>query len=379
MKFKISVSDLQYAMRHVRDVAPSTGPSAETCGVLLEAKGNRAVFTSSNAEMIAKATVKISPKEDGATVVNAAALYSATSRFQPLKDGVGTEDISVSLSKSSRRLNTTTKTIYKSGGVVPHQRAFSVYNTDFFPATPPSNIKETFKIPAADLMDGIERVAYAVSTDKARVLYTGILLRLEKNQLTVVATNGICLAEYKTQIPYDGSLLEIVIPNSFATKVAKSFFDEDLLEIELTDKMFFVKTPNLTLGGALINEPYPDYKTALPTPEATATVDKYILLDNLLNLNYDASVVEQSRMTASFEDGQVSLTCGNSSNGELVTDFKGKYQFECNLRLLSLSVKDIEGEKVKIGFSGPSKIVIFTSDEPSQGRLLTALVPLAPE
>jgi DNA polymerase III sliding clamp (beta) subunit (PCNA family) len=381
MKFKIAVSDFQYAMRLVRDVVPASGPVAESVGVLVSAANNKAVFTAFNPEVVAKATVKIVSERDGEAVVDAAALNGAISRFQSRNDkNIGTSDITVTSAPRSKKLQISATTRYSFGNETPHKRVFPLHNHEFFPDTPSFNSTDTvFKIPAEILMEGIDSVFYAVSSDKSKIIFTGVYFKLSNNTLTLAATDGICLAEYEVGIDYEGAPVEVVLPGPFAAKISKSFFDHDELRIALTPSMMFVSTPNLILGGALIKDSYPDYKAILPNPPAYAVLNKHIFLDNLLNLSYEANTVDDSRVSVVFEGGKVSLVCGASNNEGLLTDFKDNFRFDCNLKLLALSIKNIVGDELLIGFSSPSEPLKLSSTTESHtgAKFNCILVPLS--
>ena len=383
MKFTVSVPDLQYAMRLVRDVVPAAGPLAESTGVLISAESGRAIFTAFNPEVLTKATVKVDSTRDGEVVVDASYLYGAVSHCQPLNDrDVGTSDILVNSSPKSKKLLLSATTRYASGAETPHKRVFPLRNKEFFPDIPAFESADAVLEMLVDvLMDAIDSVSYAVSTDKNQYLLTGTLLRLEDGRLTVFATNGVCLAEYSVDVPYTSAPVEVVLPGTFAAKVSKSFFDNDTLKVSLTNNMVFVRTPNLVVAGTLIREEYPDYKEFFPEPVLFPTVNKHILLDNLVNLSYEASYAEDNRVTMSFEVGEASLRCGGSNNGGLETDFKGNITFDCNLKLFASSIRNIPGERLKIGFTDSTSPLVFMSADASVGspKLSCVLVPLSPQ
>jgi len=308
MKFKISVPDLQYAMRTVRDVVPTSGPLAESVGVLISAKGDRATFTAFNPEMLAKAVVKIDNLGDGEAVVDAVALHSAVAHFQPQKDSeFGTSEVSITSTPRSKKLHLSAKTKYAAGNEVPHKRVFPLRNQEFFPDLPSEDkVKLSFQLPAKVLMDGIDSVGYAMSNDSNQPIFTGMLFQLEPGRLTLFATNGVCLAEYAAPVAYGGEPQRLVLPGAFAIKISKSFFENDNLFFSLTDSMLFVRTAHLVLGGALMHDDYPDYKAVLPEPKRFALVNKHILLDNLINLSYEASQAEASRVKLLLQDGKLS-------------------------------------------------------------------------
>lgn len=381
MKFKISVPDLQYAMRTVRDVVPTSGPMAESVGVLISVKADRAVFTAFNPEMMAKAIVKIEGMEDGEAVVDAVALHSAISHFQPMKDnGVGTSDITITSAPRSKKLYVSAKTRYASGSETPHKRVFPLRNQEFFPELPSEdNVDLSFELPSEVVMDGIDSVGYAMSNDPHQAIFTGMLFHIEPGKLTLFATNGVCLAEYASPINFEGESQRLVIPGAFATKISKSFFEGDVLKFSLTRSMMYVRTANLVLGGALIREEYPDYKSVLPEPKKFASVDKHILLDNLLNLTYEASQTEASRVKMRLQDGEASLFCGHSQNGGIPSKSEGSMEFDCNLKLFASSVRNVYGDNLKVGFVDADTLLQFSSEEADAAgaSLKCMLVPLS--
>lgn len=381
MKFKISVSDLQYAIRTVKDVTPKSAQGSPITGVLIVAKGDRAIFTAFNPEMMAKAAVKIDPIEDGSVVVDAAALYSAISHFQPENaDGVGTADITLSVSARNKKLNLFTKTTYVNGTKTPHKRTFPLLVEGFFPDLPSEDrIKASFELPSDTLMDGVESVSYAMSSDVHMPVFTGMLFKLEDNFLTLFATDGVCLAEFSAPVKYEGEPQKLVIPGTFAIKLAKSFFASQILTFVLTENMIFVHTPNLVLGGTLIKEEYPDYKSVIPSPKVFAEIDKHILLDNLNNLTYEASQTDANRVKLHLDAGEASLYCGQSENSGIPGSSDLPVEFECNLKLFANSIKNVFGDKLKIGFTDSSTLLQFSSEGSGPGgAILTCmLVPLS--
>src|SRR5690606_23907977 len=146
-------------------------------------------FTTINPEVVARATVKTETEKEGQAVVPAAALFSATAGFQvPGKDGYGTEDVVVSVSGAPKKFRLSTKTLYKNGTVVPHKRAFSLLNHEFFPTISEPKVKLSFEIPAAVLMDAFDNVSYALSSDKNLLVFTGALFKVSGQELKLVGS-----------------------------------------------------------------------------------------------------------------------------------------------------------------------------------------------
>jgi len=258
-------------------------------------------------------------------------------------------------------------------------------NTEFFPdLTAFSKLsKEAIRLPSGALLDGIDCVAYALSSDKNNAVFTGMVLKVVPGEgLTLFAGNGICLAEYKSPINYSGPEINAIIPGNIANKVSRSFFDDGDLLLSIDGRRISVCGPNLLVGGPLIQDSYPDYHSILPVPDKSVVVDRVVLTDNLINLNYEAATVDENRVVMVFEGGNISLRCGGSENLGIKSEgFNGQAKFEVNLKLLVLSMKNLGGDQVKISFNDDTSPIHLSSLEnfASGASLKCVVVPLNPE
>lgn len=380
MKFKITVYDLHRAVRAMRDVAPASGPLVDTAGVKIVVVGDTATFYTFSLDTMAKMSVKIVPVEDGEAIVDPSKLYGAVSSFKDTKeDGVGTGIVTFSTSPKTNRVQISARTTYASGVTIPHKRVIPIKLASGFLDEPPtSKVKLSFEVPTDVLVDGFASVAYALSSDQQQVMFTGVLLQLEEERLTLFATNGICLAEYSTGFKYSGPKIRIIIPGALAQKVSKNFADTTILTCSLTKSMFYVSASGLVIGGTLIGEKFPDYKSVLPVPAQFAEIDKGVFLDNLLSLVFEASSIDDNRVSTVIGNGEAFLRCSQSENSGIPAKLDGSMEFDCNLKLLAGSVKNIYGDTLKIGFAGKGKPLTFSSANqyPGGTELNCVLVPL---
>ncbi len=383
MKFKIPVGELQAALRLVKDLRLTTGPLAETNAVLLSVSPDATTMTAYNGDALVRTGVKIEADFVGDVVFDAAELYSAVSGFKVLnEDGFGTSDIAFSVSDTSRTITLSAKTKYTNNSVVPHKRKFPLLSREAFPEfTGLDALKTTFTLKAAYLTDGIDRAAYALSGDKNNLLFTGFLVSLEPDKLGVVATNGICLAEYSIPVQYAEKPLQVVVPGALAGRIAKYFEDDEEVEVCISTRHFFVRTPRLLIGGPLIREDFPNYSDVIAPPVSRVTVDKSMLVENLANLAYDVMSDTDGRVTLMVDNGRLLIKAGESENSEIEVNGQVSISVDCNLRHLVASVRPLYGERVELGFSTAlHPIHFFSSYDPAAAASLSSiLVPLRPD
>lgn len=381
MKFKVRVSDLQYAAKLVKDVVDIRSEQAEKRGVHIKCVGDQAVFTAFSSDITLQTRVNISGTVDGETLIEASALYSAVSRFKPVnEEGVGTSDITISVSEKSRKLNLSSKTFYSNGSEVPHRRSIALLDSSVFPDfSSLSERKSHFVLPSEVVIDGVGSVTYAASSDQNNLLFTGMLFELSNGSLTMACSDGVCLAEYTVPVRYDGPTVRTVLPATLANKVARSFHDGGDLSVYVSKSKVYFSTAYLIIGGPVISEDYPVYADVLPVPKHYATMSKAVVMDNLLNLGYEAALEDDSRIKFSIAEGQASMQCMLSDNtGIEVQGFDGSFSFDSNLKLLALSVKNIGGKEIKMGFIDELSPIYFypTEESPSGAVLKCVLVPL---
>lgn len=377
MKVKVSISDLQYALKLVRDVSPKQSDSPG--GSHLKAENNKVIFSSSNSELLVKTTIAAACAEEGEVTVDAASMSSAFSGLKPKKeDGTGASDVVLRTSGTGKKLLSSFSISYKDDQEVPHRRSFGLFQDSLLPNSPHIPSEVTARVPAAQLIDALNAVAYALSSNKNFVMFTGVFLTLGNGGITTVGSDGRCLAEYTVKFPYEGPEVSAIVPGHLASRIASGFFPHEFVNMYFSDRMLYVSSPNLTIAGPLINEKYPDYKSILPTCSAFATVNKEVLLDTLSSLAPQVSKEDHNRVSFVFDDGTLSVNASGSGVTGIPTDFRGTQQFDCNLSLLMSSIRNIEGD-VRVWFPDKGKTIKFTSSDQEFDNLTAIIVPLASE
>ncbi len=383
MKFTVSVENLQYMLRMVKDLKLPCGPLADATCSLMRFADSKLTAIAYNGDALVRASVPVACEGEASFVVDASSLFSAVSSFQPIKvEGKGTSDVKFTLAGDYKKLSLSAKTKY-ANSEIPHKRNFPLYETSGFPdfsAIDSSN--PTFTTKAAYLSDGVDSAAYALSGDKSNIIFTGMLFVLEPGKLWQVATNGICLAEYVVPINYDGPLIRTIVPGSLVSRLSRCFSEDEDVSITINDRHFLTKSTNLLVAGPLIREDFPDYKSMIASPANKIRIEKELFLENVLNLSYEAASIPDNRITLSVNNGFMSLRSGQSENEGLpVEGFNGAASIDCNLKMLVSSVKNLYGDYIEIGFTSSEAPLHFYSTQflDTQATLSTLLVPLRPE
>jgi len=129
-------------------------------------------------------------------------------------------------------------------------------------------------------------VAYAVSTDQARPVLTGILMEASDNELRMVALDGFQMA-IATADSKEGDF-KTVIPGTFMKLISQSIFPNDTIKLTVGKGKVQAETDGMLISCGLLMEEYPDYNRIFPKEFYTECL---VNVDALRNALKSGSVV----------------------------------------------------------------------------------------
>lgn len=174
-------------------------------------------------------------------------------------------------------------------GLENHWLSVSVGRSEFklmgqapsdFPELPaPAPSAAWVKSPAPNLRIIINKVAFSVSTDEARVNLNGMLLESSGKRVVVVSTDGHRLSKYETDMALPVLPRGVIIPRRGLTELRK-FVDKRSGEVETcipdgASGHLFVRDSGAMLSVKLNNVIFPPYEQVIPREvHKTAIVDR---------------------------------------------------------------------------------------------------------
>ena len=137
---------------------------------------------------------------------------------------------------------------------------------DDFPRFPETE-GDPVELPAAPLRDTINRVARAASRDEARPVLTGVLVTVEGDAMTMVATDSYRLAVKTTKLESSvPDRLEANVPARALRELARLIEagGEDTLSVWLTRNQAIFRVGSTSLSSRLIDGQFPNHSQLLP-------------------------------------------------------------------------------------------------------------------
>lgn len=144
-----------------------------------------------------------------------------------------------------------------------------------FPPIPEPNLEEGVPLNVTNFKDMVQQVAFAASTDEARPVLTGVLLKIDGDHITMAATDGFRISIREDEIPNAVSRpIEAIIPARALVELARIISgDKSLIMTFPPDRgQVIFHMDDMELVSQLIEGGFPDYRAIIPQSFKTHTL-----------------------------------------------------------------------------------------------------------
>lgn len=268
-------------------------------------------------------------------------------------------------------------------------------NPSDFPKIP-GILAKPITLPKKEILESLSQVVFATSTDETRPILTGVLFILDKNNLTLVATDGFRLSQKKITLSAlkEGLIAQkIVIPKGVLGELGRSLEEitEVQLEIQEKEKQILFGLGDVVLSSRLLEGDYPDFEKIIPqSASLSVRTDK----EDLLRAVKLASIFAREaanivKFKLSKDSIKVSAESSNSGSQEMDVEAKiessgstpqgGPYlesgfDISFNYRFLEEFLHSVVGDEVKMDFTTVDKAGVFT--DPGDKEYLHLIMPV---
>jgi len=260
MKINVLQENLAHALSIVtRAVSPrSTLPVLGN--VLIATDEGRLRLSATNLELGITCWIGAKIEEEGSTTVPART-------FSELVGTLSEREVEMSLNVRTLTLNV------HSGA---SNTDLKCIDSQEFPPMPAPDLTDGISINVATFKDMIQHVAFAASTDEARPVLTGVLLKVDDGLISLSAADGFRLSKRNDQLIVPPSkTIQAVIPARALSELARIISDgeQDLIMVMPSGRgqvVFHLK--DIELVSQLIEGSYPDLDQLIPKRFSTRTV-----------------------------------------------------------------------------------------------------------
>jgi DNA polymerase III subunit beta len=285
---------------------------------------------------------------------------------QPLAFDINTEDYSIEITSDEGK--------YKLVGE----------NAIAYPAEPKSEGNKSFEIASVKLLNAVSNTVFAVSTDEQRLAMTGVYFEMQKNSLTLVATDAHRLVRHMLAGIDCGSINGIIVPRKGLQQVKNILpTDETKVSVSYDGNHIFFSKDDFQICCRLIDAKYPDYKVVIPNEnpyELTANHGEFYSALRRVKVFASKSTkqivlkISANELRMNAQDLDYSLE-GNES---MACQYNGEdMEIAFNGTLLEELVGVLKSEEIKIELSTPSRAgIIKPTDKADDEDILMLMMPL---
>ena len=246
MKFRCDRDDLSDALQTVqRGVSTRPGIPALT-GVLLETGTDTLTLTTTDLEVSARLTLPVQAQEEGVALIPARLLADMVKSLPQAP-------VQLDADQSQARI--------QCGAFEGNVRLLPAED---FPAWQEPG-GTTVRLEAPRFAEAVSQVARAASRDEARPTLTGVLLELNREGVTLVATDSYRLALRELTATAEGESTALV-PERALSEAGRAAGSEEKGEVEvvLDQSQVTFRVGSLTMTSRLIEGQFPNYRQLLP-------------------------------------------------------------------------------------------------------------------
>lgn len=365
MKFFSNKENIIYAIQMVQRAVSMKSPLPVLTGILFECSDNMLKLTGTDTDLTISCTIPVITEIPGAMVFPSKYI---TEFSRKLPDG----DIEIEKLKDSNMAT-----------IRYGQSEFNIngYNAAEFSIPEFQSSEVKFKIASESLKEIIKQVIFASSNDETRPVFTGVLIEIEENILTLVATDTFRLALRKLTIDKSvENLINVIVPGKTLNETARILGSSKDVTCQIGKSQILFKTEDTVILSRLINGRFPSYRQVIP--EKHSSLIK-VNLGNLLDAAERAAllVVERNPLVVFIVEDSNILVNVRSENGwireKVPAETNGeKLEIYFNVKYLCDVLRSCNYEEIYIKLTGaytPAMVTPVTGEE-----FVSILVPARP-
>jgi len=248
MKFKIERSILLDAIQIVQNVITTKTVLSILSNILIEASPDSIRLTATDLDIGITCSVPVNSQETGAIALPA-------KRFSDIIRELPGDEVSITTKKNNLTIIETENCQFKIIGLPGEE----------FPKLPEFKNREAIKLEQADLKQMLTLTSFAVSFDETRYVLNGILFKIYKDNLILVATDGKRLAVVERKLKQDIEKdMRMILPIKTIQELNRNLREEGGVSVVLGENQAMLDLGGVVIVSRLIEGEFPDYQQVVP-------------------------------------------------------------------------------------------------------------------
>ncbi|MFH1790440.1 MAG: DNA polymerase III subunit beta [Candidatus Omnitrophota bacterium] len=249
MEFEINKDEFLKGLQAVQNAISQKNTLPILANLLLETEHDNVKLTATDLDIGISSYVASNMKEAGAITIPAKKLIDI------IKEMPQENAVSIVLKKNNMITIDCGKAHFKIIGLPK----------DEFPQIPEFKNKDNLTIQQKTLKEMLTVTSFAVSKDETRYVLNGVLMEIEKEKITIAATDGRRLAVSVKQLPEKTNIVKkVIIPAKTIQELQKTLNDDGDVKIYFGDSQILFDLDKTKIISRLIEGEYPNYEQVIP-------------------------------------------------------------------------------------------------------------------
>ena len=319
MKFKINRDHFSSGLQLVTNIVGARKTMPILQNVLIESKGQSINLTTTNLDLGARCTLKAEVEEEGSVTLPVKELGRIIRELADM-------EVNVETNESPNATISTRGSIFNVIGM----------NSKEFPPLPRLEEKKTFLIKRVELITMLKSVSYAQSVNEERYMLKGVFFQFNKDNLSLVATDGrrlaVTIKDTKISEEEEG---EFILPSLTVSEIERLPAVGDSLKIAFTDRQVAFEMnvesekeeengfrDSVYVVSKVVEGKYPNYRQVIPKDDFhVAEVERELMQECV----HRAALVSDEKITLRIKSSAMEIT-GQSTLGDACESMPISYE-----------------------------------------------------
>ena len=227
----------------------------------------------------------------------------------------------------------------------------SLQDPEEFPEVKEIGGAQEFVVSGEVLLDMINKVGFAVSTDETRYVLTGMYMKGLPGKMVVVGTDGFRMSLCQKEVAGLKDFKGTIVPKRSIAEVERMIEETDTVKIAIDEKHVQFSTDMVTLISRTIEGSFPDYENVVPENNANIIkVEKEAFFKGLKKVS--AIIGRSEPVKISFFENKMEIEAESDVGRakEIVpVEYRGdEMSMNFNVKFVLDVVSHIEGEEILI-------------------------------
>jgi DNA polymerase-3 subunit beta len=240
----------------------------------------------------------------------------------------------------------------------------AIGDPDEFPQIELLTEVESLTLPASDILRGIKKVFYAVSSEETRYVLTGMLMMVKDGKLIMCGTDGFRMALWQKDLKDENDTPQIVIQRRNVRVIEDTLGEHANVGIIITPERVQMMTEAVTLIARTITGAFPDYEAVCGTDFTHMAYIKRIEMLECLNRISAVRTATDPVSLHRVEGGmQIDVKSEGMGYAREIIDAKYKsaapLHFAFNGKYLIDALEHLEGEEITLRYPTTYGAIVF--------------------